>query len=93
MLARSSCHLAGYGKVGRRDARPFEPGPGVARFRNVIHSSAATNPASATASDVPFGLSATGGGFYVHSLRVRNGLGNMAIYLRWVVTCKPNLHA
>ena len=57
MLARSSCHLAGYGKVGRRDARPFEPGPGVARFRNVIHSSAATNPESAAASDVPFGLS------------------------------------
>ena len=33
MLARSSRHLAGYGKVGRRDARSWFMGPGVARFQ------------------------------------------------------------
>ena len=50
MLARSSCRLPHLRPVGRRSARPFEPGPGVARLWNVNYSSAATSPASATAS-------------------------------------------
>ena len=38
--------LAGDGKVGRRDARSWFRGPGVARFSKVLHSSIVTNPAS-----------------------------------------------
>ena len=57
MLARSSCRLPDMAKSEDVTLDPLNQGRALRVFRNVIHSSAATNPESAAASDVPFGLS------------------------------------